>query len=408
MILNTDFLSQVLTKYASPEARTYITDDSARIFASTDVSRIGTSSTTAQFILRTGRTAIIEHEDGGEAESNKQNLVTYGIILEFDQEVFGVIVSSGLHSVVVPLGALIKASLETAVAYQHYSQTLLHNSDERTLIANALLDERVNQQKVTDMMNRIEMDAALLRSVICISLKHHQPSYFNINLNLGYQSSVERINEEILKRISASRFFNTQDLMLVFDRNTIIIIKSFIQNSDISRAYLSLDKICEDIESILSSFTSFSFHIAYGNLYRGVLDVRKSFLEATEIINIGIKTHPTESVYALNNLMFDNVCHYLQPQIVNKIILPAIAKLTREDKNIQTEIIDCAEAFVDNCMNISQTSSNLFLHRNTTHTRLEKLKEKTGLDPANNFADAFVVKMLATYIKLNEPTQPIQ
>ena len=408
MILNTTFLTQLIQKHAVPGLTAYITDANSHILASTDESRVGKNSTTAQFILKSGRPAIIEHEDSFLNKADTRDYITYGTLITNLEEVIGIIICSGPHNAATSLGSLLRASLETAFEYQSFTQSILHAGDERSIIARALIDNTMARQKIITSMNKIEMDPTLIRCVICINLEHHRPSYFNINLNLGYQSSIERINEDIIKRVRACRFFNTQDLILAYDRNTIIVIKSFIQNSEISRAYLALDIICDEIGIILKLFTSFTYRIAYGNLYPEISDVKKSFSEATETIRIGKKTHPNDNVYTLDKLMFDHVCHNIDPQIVNKIILPAINALNFGDKAFPIDIIDTANAFVDNCLSLSSTSAATFQHRNTIRNRLEKLKEKTSLDPASNFSDAFIVKMIWTYMVLTANDEVVE
>ena len=78
---------------------------------------------------------------------------------------------------------------------------------------------------------------------------------------------------------------------------------------------------------------------------------------------------------------------------------PALQKLRRRDGTLPMELILCCEAFVDSCMSLSETSARTQLHRNTIRARLEKLNILTGLDPAANFKDAFLVKMLAVYTR---------
>ncbi|MGL5330768.1 MAG: PucR family transcriptional regulator, partial [Peptostreptococcaceae bacterium] len=55
------------------------------------------------------------------------------------------------------------------------------------------------------------------------------------------------------------------------------------------------------------------------------------------------------------------------------------------DKNL----LDTGLSFIDNDLNISKTSTALFLHRNTLIYRLEKIKEILGLD-LKFFKDAFI------------------
>ena len=53
-------------------------------------------------------------------------------------------------------------------------------------------------------------------------------------------------------------------------------------------------------------------------------------------------------------------------------------------------------------MNISETAAKTFLHRNTINSRLERLYIMTGLRPAKNFGDAFIIKETAVYIRQND------
>lgn len=57
-----------------------------------------------------------------------------------------------------------------------------------------------------------------------------------------------------------------------------------------------------------------------------------------------------------------------------------------------SELFDCLKAFFDNNLNISQTSRNTFVHRNTLVYRLDKIQKLTGLD-ARNFDDAVCIRL---------------
>lgn len=52
-----------------------------------------------------------------------------------------------------------------------------------------------------------------------------------------------------------------------------------------------------------------------------------------------------------------------------------------------SELVECLHALFDNNLNISETSRNAFVHRNTLVYRLDKIQRITGLD-ARNFNDA--------------------
>ena len=58
-----------------------------------------------------------------------------------------------------------------------------------------------------------------------------------------------------------------------------------------------------------------------------------------------------------------------------------------------------AEQFLENNLNVSQTSRALFLHRNTLMYRLDKIKRITGLD-IKNFSDAVTFRVISIVYKL--------
>ncbi|HHW11373.1 MAG TPA: hypothetical protein GXX33_00010 [Firmicutes bacterium] len=404
-MINVDFINHILEKFRSPHLTIYITDAETRILSATNEERIGQTSRTASYIISIMRPATIE---SNAAESTDAGVVVYGTPVMKENNLFGTVIVRGPAGAAVQTGNTIKMLLEITLEflYSANEQTDSHSPEYKMAqIASQILSDHVDKEKLYSLMYSHELDPQLLRTVICIRLNYYQTSYFNINLNLGYQSSIEQLRETVFQRIRANRYLNSQDLVYTADRNTILILKSFIPSPDISRIYLALDVICRDLAASLSSFSGFSFSIAYGNLYEDITQLRKSWLEAIETLEIGQETDPNAQFYSLETLLFDNVCLHLQPQIINKFLLPALKKLTRKDGTLPQDLIETCEAFVDNCMNLSVTAAKTRIHRNTISARLQKMKNLTNLDPVSSFRDAFLVKMLALYVRHNNIKQ---
>ena len=86
-----------------------------------------------------------------------------------------------------------------------------------------------------------------------------------------------------------------------------------------------------------------------------------------------------------------------QAVICEKFMTPEIISVL-QDK----ELVDCINAFFKNNLNISETSRNAFLHRNTLLYRIEKISRVTKLN-IRNFDDAMTFKFLTIiYDKMNE------
>ena len=90
---------------------------------------------------------------------------------------------------------------------------------------------------------------------------------------------------------------------------------------------------------------------------------------------------------------------------LEKLSLDEIAEMgeklfTKEIMSVFTdkELIQTVESFFDNDLNLSETSRNAFLHRNTLVYRLEKIKKLTGLN-VRKFNDAISFKIISIFFE---------
>ena len=93
-----------------------------------------------------------------------------------------------------------------------------------------------------------------------------------------------------------------------------------------------------------------------------------------------------------------NLCQIFIREIFGSDTLP---------KEIDEEILSTVQKFFENNLNISETSRQLYVHRNTLVYRIEKLQKVTGLD-MRVFEDALTFKialMVSNYIQYLESTE---
>ena len=57
------------------------------------------------------------------------------------------------------------------------------------------------------------------------------------------------------------------------------------------------------------------------------------------------------------------------------------------------DLVSCAIMMMKNNLNVSETSRNAFVHRNTLIYRIDKVQKLTGLN-IKSFEDAFMLKVL--------------
>jgi len=70
--------------------------------------------------------------------------------------------------------------------------------------------------------------------------------------------------------------------------------------------------------------------------------------------------------------------------------------------------LDTAEAFVDHQFNLSATAQALHFHRNTVAAYLKQFTELTGYDPASNFQDALLTKLMAIHLRYSNHYKTMQ
>ncbi len=117
-----------------------------------------------------------------------------------------------------------------------------------------------------------------------------------------------------------------------------------------------------------------------------------------KIEKTGRKSKKDESVFSA---FCNNVIACLNPDeqavICEKFLNPEIVSVMKDK-----ELIECINAFFKNNLNISETSRNAFLHRNTLLYRIEKIYKITGLN-IRNFEEAMSFRLLTiVYDKMSE------
>lgn len=399
--ISTLFLNDIISKYSENECVIHITDTASKILASTDRERIGGVSSTAVYINKVQRATSMANLD----TSKEKFSSVYGVPIFADGELYGTVIVRGQAKTASDIGEKIKTAIETIIAYEKYMNADADHKDRISSLALRMINKEADREEICSEMYKLDMDPELLRCVIYIKLSYHQNNYFNVKLNLGYISGIEQFKGKFIESLSGNPYFNSQDIVFMYDYDTAVVIKSFIPGPDLSRIYLSLDRICEGLAESCSAFKSISFKLACGSIYADIDGVAKSFMEAEDLIKIGIKSKKDTPVFMPENMLFESMCYYMNSQIKNKIILSTISGLTKKDGQIASDILDCAEAYVDSCMNITDTAQKTGLHRNTINSRLEKLYQMTGLRPAKSFRDAFVIKECAVYIRQNSPDE---
>lgn len=305
---------------------------------------------------------------------------------------------------------IIKTSLETYLEHHNAKKEAVSDITREEAIIKELLAPRQDEKpaisyKLFKSLKSFGIDLFLRRSVILVELEKKDNRYFNINLDLGYELSAEAFKDKGVQILKANKYLNNQDIVAFFDNDHIVIVKSFLDVGDIGKLYQALDNICQGIMSDLEEAKIFSYHIAYGGIYSNFYDLWNSYIEAKNTIRLSAVFQESPGIYNVDQGLLEHVGYYLPSIIKHKVVQAVLTKLIKPDGSRDLELLDIAEEFVDQGMNLMQTARKLYMHRNTVSQKIEKFKRKTGLNPESNFKDAFIIKIAAISVKLEASSQ---
>ncbi|WP_026508388.1 PucR family transcriptional regulator [Butyrivibrio sp. MC2013] len=186
------------------------------------------------------------------------------------------------------------------------------------------------------------------------------------------------------------------DYITAVDESSIIIIKSLGDTED----YTEIEKISDSIVDMMSTELMMNVHVAYGTIVGELKDLSKSYKEAKMALEVGKIFYVEKKVNAYNTLGIGRLIYQLPINLCH-IFMKEIFGDRDVISQLDEETLSTIARFFENNLNVSETSRQLFVHRNTLVYRIEKLERLTGLD-IRKFDDAMTFKialMVSNYMR---------
>ena len=142
--------------------------------------------------------------------------------------------------------------------------------------------------------------------------------------------------------------------------------------------------------------------ISLGSVVTDLKDISRSYKEAKIALEVGKIFYEEKYVINYNRLGIGRLIYQLPLSLCKMYINEIFKDIKVED--FDEETLNTVNKFFENNLNISETSRQLYIHRNTLVYRLDKLQKNTGLD-VRTFDDAITFKialMVAKYMTYME------
>ena len=190
----------------------------------------------------------------------------------------------------------------------------------------------------------------------------------------------------------------SRDFITAVDEKNIIVVKEVMENE----GYEEMNRTAEVILSMFHGGDDLDIHIAYGTIVNEIKEVSRSYKEARMALDVGKIFFEERHVNAYSTLGIGRLIYQL-PIPLCKMFIKEIFDGKSPDE-FDEETLTTINKFFENSLNVSETSRQLYIHRNTLVYRLDKLQKSTGLD-LRVFEDAITFKialMVVKYMKYME------
>jgi len=190
----------------------------------------------------------------------------------------------------------------------------------------------------------------------------------------------------------------TKDFVTAVDEKNIIVVKEVGENE----GYEELNKIAESMVNLFRADADSDVHVAYGTIVGEIKEVSRSYKEARMALDVGKIFFEEKDVIAYSTLGIGRLIYQLPIPLCKMFIKEIFDNKSPDD--FDEETLTTINKFFENSLNVSETSRQLYIHRNTLVYRLDKLQKSTGLD-LRVFEDAITFKialMVVKYMKYME------
>lgn len=304
-----------------------IMNEHGYIIASGNPSRINTLHVGAVDAIKQGKTLPMDRVHGSHGQPGVNMPITY------DGQIVGVVGITGEPSEVVPLASLLKTAVELLLKQSAVDREKRESEKSRQRFLYHLLQATQNHQAPASLVaeaKELNIDLTIPRTVVAIRCQ---------------ATELERFSDD------------PTNLTFTLANNIGLVI---IQD-DLTRRRLLKSLTAKDIAYGVSDTTTLVGQGA--QQATTTLKLRENFRD---------KTLTEYSQVRFIDLLLKN--HLPIQPLVHQFTTLATSKTGKELIDTIRELIKCN-------LNINQTASHLFTHRNTVNYRLKKIKEVFHLDP---------------------------
>ncbi|HLR72768.1 MAG TPA: helix-turn-helix domain-containing protein [Pseudogracilibacillus sp.] len=181
----------------------------------------------------------------------------------------------------------------------------------------------------------------------------------------------------------AKKLFIEEKIAYYLGKGTEII--GVVHSDNEQKSLVKTRKLQEKLMTMLSDEEKGALFIGIGNEYSQIKQVRKSYLEALEVIEtmdfLNVKQQTTFFFYELGMYRYIKIMY--KKNVNEQYRNEKIVKMMKRDVENNSELLLTLGTYLKNDCKVAQTAEELFIHPNTLSYRLKQIQELTAIDFTN-------------------------
>ncbi|MBW9172363.1 helix-turn-helix domain-containing protein [Clostridium estertheticum] len=345
-----------------------ITNTLGIIIASGDNERIGDIHEGSKIALKTKLEFKVS-----ENLSKKLNGVYSGtnLIIEFQNNVIGVIGIAGKPKEVLGYSKLIKMTAEMMIEQEHALRELESNKKMKQEVMLALISNKQDTLLLLDKyIKRFE-------------IPYNDPMLIFI-IEVNFKDNPDNIDSNVLNTIiNLLEVTFMESLAAIINSETIVVLHKCVHiNNEIEDYSEKLkeinEKICDQLGIVVK--------ISTGKTYEKLTDMYKSFNIAKDTLIFGKKIYPNDNIYTFNSLKCEMLFSQDSEEWKINELEDTYKLISLNDKD--GVLRETLKVLIEENGELNNVSSRLFIHRNTIRYRLNNIYKITNRNP-RNYIDLF-------------------
>ncbi len=183
--------------------------------------------------------------------------------------------------------------------------------------------------------------------------------------------------------------------VVIIDETSLAIVK-FIDEE--TGAYQSPTEYAEFLVRLVFEETGVRLKITIGGTVGAVSSLSSSYQQALTASKFSQSVGSRGSVHSFKEYVLIKMLEDM-PKLQLGEYLDMLMDVDAKEIFDDSEMVATAEEFLENSLNMSETSRKLYLHRNTLAYRLDKIEKATGLN-IRKFSDAVTFRLITTLTNL--------